>query len=478
MKLFNKILIAAGVFGIVAISSCSDDKLNEIGENPNSPVAVPISLLMPQVTVDLAFGVNGTDLAWYSSVFVEHTTGVHGQLENADKRVGIDGSIGNNSWNTIYADVLSDLEVIIERGSTGAEAGSWTSVGIAKILKAYAFSVATDLWGDVPYTEALQGSANRAPNVTVQETIYEELQTLLDSAIIDLGKESIGDLESTDFYYGGDVDSWTKAAWALKARLYNRLSRRDASGSATDALDAVSNAFTSNADDMVFSSFTTAATGQNPWFQELNDRSHHAISSTFFDIVDGLSDPRADLWFGLVDGAVSPAPNGTAVTDQSGDVYSRAAYADKPSATGAVYLTATSDLPLMTYDEIKFIEAEANLRLGNATEAYDAYIEAVGASLIRAGVSSADSATYVSQPSVSVGEGALTLDEVITQKYISFWIFQSIEAYSDYRRTGIPTLTNTVSEAPQRFPYPQDEVAANPNISNINFNVPVWWAEQ
>ena len=98
---------------------------------------------------------------------------------------------------------------------------------------------------------------------------------------------------------------------------------------------------------MVFTSFTTDATGQHPWFQEVNDRSHHAISTTIYDLLDGLSDPRADLWFGTVGGAVVPAPNGTAVTDQGGNIYS--------GASGS-YLTATSPLPIITYDEMKFLE--------------------------------------------------------------------------------------------------------------------------
>src|SRR5690606_4179436 len=104
-------------------------------------------------------------------VFVEHTTGVHGQLEGADKRTEINSTMVNNSWNTIYADFLSDLEAIIERGSAGgAEEGAFTSVGIAKVLKAFGFSVATDLWGEVPFSEALKGSENRTPAFDSQET--------------------------------------------------------------------------------------------------------------------------------------------------------------------------------------------------------------------------------------------------------------------------------------------------------------------
>jgi hypothetical protein len=469
MKILNKLLLITGILSVGIIQSCSDDKFDEIGTNPNSPTEVPIKLLMPQVGVETAFAVSGTDLAWYSSVFVEHTTGVHGQLETADKRTAINSTIGNNSWNSLYAGALSDLKVIIERGSDGgAEEGHWNAVGIAKVLMAYNYSVATDLWGEVPYSEALQGSTNRTPVFDDQEDVYTGILALLDEAIADLNKESVSSVGSSDFYFSGDSESWIKAAYALKARYYNHLSRKDPNGSANNVLSAVAMAFEDGSESMIFSSFTTDATGQHPWFQESNDRSHHAISETIYDIITDLGDPRGDLWFGTVGGVVVPAPNGTAVTDQGGNIYSRASL---------TYLTATSPLPIVTYDEVKFLEAEANLRLGNAPEAYDAYLAGVEAALERAEVAEDDITDYLAKGNVAVGEGNLTLENIITQKYVAFWLFQPIEAYNDYRRTEIPQLNNPVAPPPNRFPYPQDEVAANPNVPSRTIQNKVWWAE-
>ncbi len=469
MKLYNKIFFITAILSVGIFHSCTDDKFDEIGTNPNSPTDVPIKLLMPQVGVETAFAVSGTDLAWYSSVFVEHTTGVHGQLETADKRTAINSTIANNSWNSLYAGALNDLNIIINLGSDGgAEEGHWNAVGIAKVLMAYNYSVATDLWGEVPFNGSLQGSENRTPLFDDQEVVYTGLQDLLDEAITDLQKESTTTVGNNDFYYSGDAEQWIKAAYALKARLYNHLSRKDPSGSANSALSALSNAFEDSEDDLVFNSFTTDATGEHPWFQESNERSHHAISETFFNILDGLSDPRAGLWFGTVDGSVVPAPNGTAVTDQGGNIYSRAS---------GNYLTATSPLPIITFDEVKFLEAEAHLRLDAKSEAYAAYLEGVEAALERANVDSDDIDLYLSQNNVAVGEDNLTLNDIITQKYAAFWLFQPIEAYNDYRRTSIPTMNNPVSAPPNRFPYPQDEVAANSNVPDRTIQNKVWWAE-
>jgi hypothetical protein len=423
-------------------------------------------MLLTSIITTSVFSVSGTDLAWYSSVFVEHTTGVHGQLEQGDKRTGVNATIGNNTWNTLYAGVLADIEVLIKQAT---EAGNSHYAGIAKVMKAYNLGIATDLWGRIPYSEAIKGSENTTPKYDNQQDIYTALQTILDEAIADLAKSSVASPAGDDMLYGGDVTKWTKTAWALKARYYNRLSKVDPNGSATNALTAIGNAYSDASENCIFTSFTTASTGEHPWFQESNDRSHHAVSQTFGNLLTGLNDPRLNTFVGEIPaGGRVYAPNGSAQNDQSGNLYSRASSA---------IVNATAPLQLVTFDEMKFIEAEANLRLGNQAAANTAYQAAVTAAMTRQGVATADITTYLAQASVSPAN--VTLNEIITQKYISFWLFQPIEAYNDYRRTGIPTLTNTAGPAPRRFPYPTGELSNNAaNVPNVTSGAGVWWDDQ
>ena len=453
---------------LFVIGACSDDIMDEIGKDPNNPTEVTSRLLISQTTLTTAFETNGNDLAWYSSVFVEHTVGVHGQLETGDKRTGINSSIGNNSWNSIYAGTLQDLHDVIGMCSEGGpEEGNNAALGIAKILTAFNFSVACDIWGEVPFTKTLQGASNRTPAFDSEETVYTGILALLDEAITNLGTESVGNPGEFDFYYGGDVDAWIAAAYALKARYLNRLSNvRD---NDSEVLAAIANAFTSSADNMVFASYTDDATGQNPWFQEEVDRGHHAVSQTLDDILVSLNDPRRLLFFNTIDdGTINPAPPGTAETDQSGDIYSR---------INGNYLVSTSPQPIITYDEVKFIEAEAYFRSNNKTAAYDAYLEGISEAMMREGLDSTAIDPYLSQVSVAPGADNLTMTHIITQKYIAFWLFNPIEAYNDYRRTRIPTLKNTVGAAPERFPYPSDESATNPNVPSKGSTAKVWWAK-
>ena len=447
-------------------SACTDDVLDKIDTNPNNPTSVPDNMLLTNIITTTSFAVSGTDLAWYSSVFVEHTTGVHGQLEQADKRTGINATIGNNSWNTLYAGVLADIEVLIKQAN---EKGNFHYSGIAKVMKAYNLGIATDLWGRIPYSEALKGVDNRTPQYDNQQDIYTALQTILDEAIADLAKTSTATPTGDDMIYGGDMAKWTKTAWALKARFYNRLSKVDPTGSATSALQATQNAYVNASESCIFNKFTTDATGQHPWFQELNDRSHHAVSQTFGDLLTGLNDPRLALFVADIPaGGKSYAPNGASQNDQSALLYSRAS---------SNVLSATSPLQLVTFDEVKFIEAEAQLRLGNQAAANTAYQEAVTATMARQGVDAADITTYLAQAVVSPTN--VTQNEIMTQKYISFWLFQPIEAYNDYRRTGIPTLTNTVGPAPRRFPYPTGELSNNAaNVPTTTVTAGVWWDDQ
>ncbi|MBW3127870.1 SusD/RagB family nutrient-binding outer membrane lipoprotein [Hymenobacter profundi] len=482
---YTPFLLALGlVFGVGA---CTEDKLDEIDTNPNTPTDSPVQLLLPQVEVDAAFGISGTDLAWISSVFVEHTTGVHAQFENLDKRAvgSFTNNTTSNNWNDIYAGELVDLNLIIQKGSDGgSEAGAWRYVGIAKVLKAYTLGITTDLFGRIPYSEALQGDALLKPVYDKQQDIYTVIDDLLTDAIVDLDKTSSKSPTNADLFYGGDAAKWKKVAYSLKARYYNHLSKRDPAGSADKALAAAAQGFASPADNFTFTKYTTAAIGQNPWYQEQNDRGHFAVSATFYSIlqngtptVTADDDPRIPF---LVDpvgrNASNPrvaAPNGTAIADQGGTTYSRI-------STNIV--DATSAQPLMTYAELKFIEAEAQLRKGNATAAYDAYVAGVNADLNAKGGSTYTNSTSTNanviafRAKVFMGASNLTLRDIITQKYVAAFPYMSIESYNDYRRTGFPVLNNPKGPAPRRFPYPQSEIDTNgDNVPNVPLASGVWW---
>jgi len=451
--------------------SCSDEIMDEIDTDPNNPTDVPISMLMSGCTAATPYWVTGTTLAWYSSIFVEQTAGAHGQMRDADRRANINSQLSENSWAfQIYPRLLPDLKIIIEKGSEGgSEEGKWIDVGIAKILQAYTFLASTDTWGRIPYSEASLGAENRKPVYDTQESIYAAMQVQLDEAITDLQKEHISTTGGEDYIYDGDPDAWIMAAYSLKARAANRLSNIDASGSAAVALAAAANGFASMEDDFTFDNWSNDLGHENTWFQEENERRHHSISVTFYDILDAVNDPRIPLFCTQLNGVYVPAQNGTSEEDQAGTIYSR-------MSDNVIY--ATAPLPIMTYAELKFIEAECHLRKAapDAAAALAAYEAGLDAALMQAGVDTASAEVYKAQPEVLPTDAAnLTTDMIYTQKYIHLWPYGSVEAFAEWRRTGFPTLTNPF-EAPRRFPYPQNEISGNAeNVPTVTAYNGVWW---
>jgi hypothetical protein len=451
--------------------SCSDEIMDEIDTDPNNPADVPISMLMSGCTAATPYWVTGTDLAWFSSVFVEQTAGAHGQMRDADRRANINSQLGENSWAFfIYPSLLPDLKIIIEKGSEGgSEEGKWIDVGIAKILQSYTFLALSDTWGRIPYSEATMGAEIRKPAYDTQQSIYIDVQSRLDEAIADLQKDHISTTGGEDYIYGGDPDAWIKAAYSLKARFANRLSNIDPAGSAAEALAAAANGFSSSADDFTFDNWSNDLGHENTWFQEENERRHHCISLTFFNLLDGLNDPRIPLFITQVNGAYVPARNGTSEEDQAGTIYSR--MSDQ-------VINATAPLPIMTYAELKFIEAECHLRKASpdASAALEAYTEGVDAALAQAGVDSESAATYKAQADVMPADASgLTTEMIYAQKYIHLWPYGSVEAFAEWRRTGFPTMNNPFT-TPRRFPYPQNEISGNAeNVPDVTPYNGVWW---
>src|SRR5690606_10796184 len=158
-----------------------------------------------------------------------------------------------------------DLNYIIEFGT---ERESWNYVGIAKVLMAYTFQLATDLWGRVPYSQALEGADNLKPAYDDHEAIYAGVIELLDEAIADLNRPTAATAGVFGLLCGGNADAGRRAAYSLQARAHNRLSNRDPQGSATRALASAVNGFEMPAHSLVFRGYTSTATEEHPWFQE------------------------------------------------------------------------------------------------------------------------------------------------------------------------------------------------------------------
>ncbi|HMK24570.1 MAG TPA: SusD/RagB family nutrient-binding outer membrane lipoprotein [Chitinophagaceae bacterium] len=231
LRYFKLVILFAGIVGI---SSCK--KFMDINKDPdrlpdsNSPIAQ----LLTSAQVNLSFE-GGSDIFRYSTLIMQMMSGLASQPNQTYEysRYNITGTDVNNSWASVHAGgngtsgTLSDLELIIKQGTT-----SPYYTGVAKILKAYEYALVVDVWGKMPYSEAQQLTANTQPHYDHDSSIYRNVITLLDAAIVDLNATSsvlTPGTNSVIYTNGGNFTTakaqWIKLANTLKLRLFLHYSK-------------------------------------------------------------------------------------------------------------------------------------------------------------------------------------------------------------------------------------------------------------
>lgn len=473
MKIY-KFLLTLSI--ALLLFSCSEDTMDEINLNINDPSDMVSDNLIPDAILKSAYEITGTDIAWFTSIYIEHNAGTWAQSTDADRRLGQESaSLFNNNWNSLY-DVMNICKTVIDKTDpvTGSEPINTGARGIAQILMAYNLAVTTDMWGECPYTEAFMGSDNLQPKYDKQSDLYVEIFALLDDAILNLTGASIN---AADFIYNGDADAWIKAAHSLKARYIMRLSERNATAAA-DALVEIALGFTDASEQMLFDHYVDNLPNGNPWFEYWYIRDHNSISSTLVDLLQARNDPRDDWLY--YSGPI--APIGVAEQTQGG-------YAQSKLSTG--WRSWDPPTPMMTYHELLYIKAEAEFRSEATPGVWHATLEEAitaqfawlgGYCLVdwTGGATIADAHAYFTSdvlPLLADNE----LEEIMTQKYIGMFEMECMEAYNDYRRTGIPTMQNPNNETVgfvNRFPFALSEVSSNPdNVPSVSvYTDKVWWA--
>lgn len=434
--------IATAMILTMSFTSCDKWIDPELNNDPDAVIAVPNSLLLPAIELDMAYVLGGQDAVGITSMWVQYAKGI-GRQAAVIGRYNITESDINNLWNSFYNGGMMDARILIDVAIDAPEYR-----GIANILMAIYLGNATDLWGDIPYTEAFLGLDNLNPAYDSQESIYATLQALLTAGIADLTTAT--NTAEGDYFYGGDKASWIKAAYSLKARYALHLSNRN-SGYATEVLGYIANAMESNADDLKFD-FGINTSEWGPIYQFSNERGDVANEDYFFDLLAADSDPRELIYEFFDDGIFY------------GGLY----YGDKESP-----------VELMTYVELMFIASEASLANGD---------EAAARTYLKAGITAninkymgyvdeydAAAAAWLTAKEAELDAmTTLDLETIMMQKYVAQYL--KPESYNDYRRTGYPALTPLLSAGvPTRFPYPSNERLYNSSTPSLTKYNSVWW---
>lgn len=324
----------------------------------------------------------------------------------------------------------------------------------------------TSAWGDVPYTEALQGSEIRSPVYDSQEFLYTEIHRLLQEGIEDLSQDYEGKKPTTDdVIFGGNIEKWLKTAYALKARYYLHLTKRAADLSydpVEEIMNIIELAIDSPEDDMDFP-FGYSASEYNP-FYSFSLLEYIVPNSTLTSYMSLLNDPRKDFLYRKKFGVAT--------------------------LSGLYYTSSNSPTHMINFHEVKFIEAEARLRINEDDPLIQsAFEEGVRASILKVTGGSVDStalADYLAMATTLSGSFEQKLERIMLQKYLA--MYAGLESWTDYRRTGYPKLTpneggdqnqNPGGAIPRRFAYPQTERLYNQNFPEIlpTLQDRFWWDE-
>lgn len=463
---------------IAATFSACTSGFEELNTNPNSPVQVQPNLLLRQVIYDL-----GDEMAYEGFVagnlLSQHFTAIDFNL--FDRHNLSQPQLGGNPWPTIYRN-LRDNEILLALSRNNEAFAVYEAPAL--ILKSYMAALATDIYGDVPYTEALLGTDGVVtPRYDTQESIYLNANGIIDNlhqAIDLLDNNNYTTSLQGDIIYDGDLDKWKK----LAASLFIKSSIR--SSAATEVSERVNTLFqgghyiTTQDENAVLDFLDSQPNNFRMANLRDGDFNLFVMSETAQELLQELDDPRIQTYY-------RPSGNDDSYTGllNGPDASSTSISVSDYSLTGTIFRENPGGLfgNFITSWEMKFLLAEAALK---------GYIDGDAQLLYEEGVRQAFAYWNTEMPVdyLTSGNAAYNIDTAIEQIITQKWIANSIngyEAWIEYRRTGFPAL-KTISASlnnnliPVRMPYPADEEALNQMNYNIANNGDgnsvdrkVWW---
>ncbi len=476
MQKIIKYTLFTAMIATLGLHGCKDSYFDKLSNNPNQVATPTLNTLLATSTFKAGF--NNYSVASVILPYVQYTAspsanGAGDTFQPVDY---------GSTWDLLYfamADANEMKKLAVTQNSSEYK-------GVADVLIAYNLMMVNDLWGDAPFSEAFNIN-NLVPKYDKQEDVYASTMALLDEAIVELAKtnSAIKLAAASDLIYGTTVATeranWLKMAYGLKARLLNKVSKRSTYNPAA-VLDVVSKSFASNDEDARMQTYKE----RSPWATVALDNENQSLggwlSEQLIDALNGTTypgvfDPRlpkiTDLtvdgkYIGTVNGAGNRLPGANTRKDEN--------YISRNSPWSG----NTSPIFIITYAELKFIEAEAAFNVDKA-RSYNAYLTGIRANMDKFQVSTADRDAYLAQPTVAVGAAALTKNMIFKEKYIATYL--NPETWNDARRfdyqykdftmpanAALPTFI-------RRLDFPQRERSKNgANVpADVLRTTKLWW---
>ena len=449
----NKYAKAGVVLSLVLIGAACDSFIQGPGltETPNSPADGTMQQQLIAIEARMATLMEG-QLARTAGIYTQQIIGQNNQQLTVTQY-----AYGESDYTAFFSGFYVGGGLVAMRNvqKLATEADDKLLLGIAKVWEGLAVGTATSIWGDIPYSQAVD-PAFLTPKLDPQQEVYAAVQKVLDDGIAALkGAPTTGSCEPADVVYcssgvtrAQQISRWIGAAYTLKARFHLDLVERTGNAAYTQALAAaqqgIAEAPTSAAaamhgqaaGDFRFWHGAVQDLDANVWAGFLSQRGGDIrAGNTLVSIMKNRADPRLGAYFTATspDGLFGLSQNNTTVGGPASEVN---------IATRRAF---TFRQPIITWAENQLIMAEAKFKLTGA----------------------ADALPHVNAVRTSVGLAPLadvTFEDVMIEKYIA--MYQNIGVWSDYRRTCLPVMTpfGSAAEIPGRIPYGSAERNANPNI--------------
>ncbi|MBM3908150.1 MAG: RagB/SusD family nutrient uptake outer membrane protein [Gemmatimonadetes bacterium] len=449
----RKLLTATLVGSLLLTPGCKD--FLDVNTNPNAPQAASANLYLPPM------------LHWWVSSpqwdgrFVGRYTQMYilvGTSPSTWDRMGYDpgSDNGGQQWRDVYWTFGQNLVNMMEQAEAEER---WDVLGLGYLLKGWGWMVLTDLHGEIIVKEAIDQNKFYF-NYDTQEYAYTEVLRLLDKAIENLkrtdGAVNAAYLGRTDKIYNGNRTKWLKVAYGLKAIALNHFSNKSTYKPA-QVIANVDSSMVSNADDALLQYPATVNDDRNFYGPTRGNMPSYRQTYFVVDLMNGR-------WFGAVDPRMSrmlsPAPdsqyrgldpalgtNGALSTAQRpNNIWGYAASPAAGSPTRYIF-DDKSRFPAITYAQLQFVKAEAAYRSGDKATALTAYRNGISAHIDFVNARNLDATSNASQiPAaekntfladtrvVPATAAALTLTQIMSQKYIAQWGWGFNEAWMDLRR--------------------------------------------
>lgn len=452
----KKILIT--LFSLVLMVSCVDS-LDDYNIDQKRATTVPPGTLFTGALKELTDAlttpnVNVNNYRFY----VQHWTSTQYLDEpryNMTSRL-----IPENMWVRLYRNVLADLKEskrLVGLDEITPDVIKSNQLAQIEIIEVYAWSVLVNTFGDVPYSQALDPN-NSLPVYDDAQTIYTDILSRLNTALGQINQDEEGFVEG-DVLYEGDMVQWSKFGNSLKLKLAIVMADVNAGEAQSLVESAAPNVFTGSEDNAAFP-YLSGPPNYNPIAEDLNplftSRQDFVAANTLVEVMNDLNDPRRQFYFTQV--------NGNFVGGEYGFPNSYSSF----STINPAIIEPTFEALLLDYAEVEFLLAEAAERgynVGSSAVAH--YNNAVTASIIYWGGTTAMANTYLAQPEVNYATAPEDWRQKIgTQKWIALYN-RGFDAWLEWRRLDAPDLQPPAVEGagtlviPKRMIYPINEQTLN-----------------